>query len=66
MLVTEWQEFRMPDWCAVRKAMRMPVVFDGRNIYNGEEALLPRDLHTVPSDADDGRRPSCIGAAGGM
>ena len=38
MLVTEWQEFRMPDWCAVRKAMRTPVVFDGRNIYNGEEA----------------------------
>ena len=37
MLVTEWQEFRMPDWCAVRKAMRTPVVFDGRNIYNGEE-----------------------------
>ena len=37
MLVTEWQEFRMPDWCTVRKAMRTPVVFDGRNIYNGEE-----------------------------
>lgn len=37
MLVTEWQEFRMPDWDAVKRIMRKPVVFDGRNIYNGEE-----------------------------
>ena len=37
MLVTEWQEFRMPDWDVVRMAMRTPAVFDGRNIYNGGE-----------------------------
>ena len=37
MLVTEWQEFRMPDWDVVRMAMRTPAVFDGRNIYNGCE-----------------------------
>ena len=34
MLVTEWNEFREPDFERMRKLMRAPVVFDGRNIYN--------------------------------
>jgi UDPglucose 6-dehydrogenase len=33
VLVTEWNEFRRPDFEAVRAALRTPVVFDGRNIY---------------------------------
>ena len=33
-LVTEWHEFREPDWPRIKKLMRTPVVFDGRNIYN--------------------------------
>lgn len=37
LLVTEWQEFRMPDWSAIKRLMRTPAVFDGRNIYNPEE-----------------------------
>jgi UDPglucose 6-dehydrogenase len=37
LLVTEWKEFRLPDWNAIRRAMRTPAVFDGRNIYDGEE-----------------------------
>jgi UDPglucose 6-dehydrogenase len=32
-LVTEWSEFREPDFVRMRKLMRTPVVFDGRNIY---------------------------------
>jgi UDPglucose 6-dehydrogenase len=32
-VVTEWQEFREPDFARMRKLMRTPVVFDGRNIY---------------------------------
>jgi UDPglucose 6-dehydrogenase len=32
-VVTEWQEFREPDFARMRKLMRSPVVFDGRNIY---------------------------------
>ena len=32
-VVTEWQEFRTPDWDVVRKLLRSPVVFDGRNVY---------------------------------
>ena len=36
-IVTEWHEFREPDWTKIRKMMRTPVIFDGRNIYNPEQ-----------------------------
>jgi UDPglucose 6-dehydrogenase len=35
-LVTEWSEFREPDFARMKKVMRQPVIFDGRNIYNPE------------------------------
>ncbi|HOJ04235.1 MAG TPA: UDP-glucose/GDP-mannose dehydrogenase family protein [Bacteroidota bacterium] len=37
LLVTEWSEFRMPDWQKIRASLKQPVVFDGRNIYDPEE-----------------------------
>lgn len=37
LLVTEWPEFRLPDWDLVKTKMKGQVVFDGRNIYNAEE-----------------------------
>jgi UDPglucose 6-dehydrogenase len=33
-LVTEWQEFRHPDFVVMHRLMRQPVIFDGRNIYD--------------------------------
>jgi UDPglucose 6-dehydrogenase len=33
VLVTEWNEFRRPDFDAVKAALKTPIVFDGRNIY---------------------------------
>jgi UDPglucose 6-dehydrogenase len=36
-IVTEWQEFREPDFARMRKLMRNPVVFDGRNIYQPQQ-----------------------------
>jgi UDPglucose 6-dehydrogenase len=33
-VVTEWSEFREPDFGRMRHLMRQPVVFDGRNIYS--------------------------------
>lgn len=33
-LVTEWNEFREPDYGRMKKLMRQPIVFDGRNIYS--------------------------------
>jgi len=37
VLITEWQEFREPDFNYIKTLMRTPVVFDGRNIYNPEK-----------------------------
>ncbi len=37
MLVTEWKEFRLPSWVVIKKAMRTPVLLDGRNIYEKKE-----------------------------
>jgi UDPglucose 6-dehydrogenase len=33
-IVTEWQEFRSPDFDYMKTALRMPVIFDGRNLYD--------------------------------
>ena len=33
-LVTEWNEFRQPDFDRIKKQMARPVLFDGRNIWN--------------------------------
>jgi UDPglucose 6-dehydrogenase len=35
-VVTEWNEFREPDFERMRRLMKSPVVFDGRNIYSPE------------------------------
>jgi UDPglucose 6-dehydrogenase len=37
ILVTEWPEFRLPDWDLICKGMHECVLFDGRNIYHKEE-----------------------------
>ncbi len=34
IVVTEWNEFRSPDWRRVKRLMKTPAVFDGRNIYD--------------------------------
>lgn len=34
IVFTDWPEFRTPDYDAVRKCLRKPVVFDGRNLYD--------------------------------
>src|SRR6187399_633228 len=36
-IVTEWSEFREPDWHKIKKLMRTPVIFDGRNLYNPDQ-----------------------------
>jgi UDPglucose 6-dehydrogenase len=37
VLVTEWGAFRSPDFHRLKAAMRSPVVFDGRNLYDPKE-----------------------------
>lgn len=34
VILTEWSEFRRPDFARMKALMRAPVVFDGRNIYD--------------------------------
>ena len=36
LLLTEWNEFRQPDWNEVKARLTQPVLFDGRNIYDQE------------------------------
>ena len=33
MLVTEWNEFRLPNFEVIKKLLKEPVIFDGRNLY---------------------------------
>ena len=37
MLVTEWKEFRLPNWSVLSNLMQRKVVIDGRNIFNAKE-----------------------------
>lgn len=37
MLLTEWREFRLPDWERVKDLMRHLLILDGRNIYKANE-----------------------------
>lgn len=34
ILITEWKEFRSPDFDEIQKSLKNPVIFDGRNQYN--------------------------------
>ena len=59
-IVTEWNEFREPDFTRMRKLMRTPVIFDGRNIYNPEQTAGAR-LHLLL----DGPAMSAVLVTGG-
>ncbi len=37
VIATEWNEFREPDFPRMRKLMKSPVIFDGRNIYSPDQ-----------------------------
>ncbi len=59
VVVTEWKHFHNPDFEALKAAMRLPLIIDGRNLYNpqalleqgiayqgiGRRNLLVQDLH---------------------
>lgn len=37
LVITEWKQFRLPNWGIVRKLMNHPLIIDGRNIYDSHE-----------------------------
>jgi UDPglucose 6-dehydrogenase len=34
VIVTEWKEFRSPDFDTIKSSLKSPVIFDGRNLYD--------------------------------
>jgi UDPglucose 6-dehydrogenase len=46
-IVTEWQEFRSPDFDQLKAALADPVIFDGRNIYDPEMLKLQGFTYTA-------------------
>lgn len=34
LLITEWRQFRYPDFARIASLLKHPVIFDGRNLYN--------------------------------
>ncbi len=52
LLLTEWKEFRSPDFDEMRKAMRRPLVFDGRNQYDkARMAEMGFEYHQIGVEA---------------
>jgi UDPglucose 6-dehydrogenase len=37
LVVTEWNEFRRPNFATIKQLLKQPVIFDGRNIYDPED-----------------------------
>jgi UDPglucose 6-dehydrogenase len=46
-IVTEWKEFRAPDFAAIKSALKIPVIFDGRNLYE-PKAVREQGLEYFP------------------
>ncbi len=49
LIITEWSEFKFPNFNIIKKLLKKPVIFDGRNIYDSKEMN------------DRGFKYSCIG-----
>jgi UDPglucose 6-dehydrogenase len=64
VIVTEWKEFRSPDFDGIRKSLRHPVVFDGRNMFQAE--LLKAsglEYHSIGRRSLSAHRPQLEEAA---
>jgi UDPglucose 6-dehydrogenase len=56
VIVTEWREFRSPDFKQLRARLKTPVIFDGRNLY--EPAFVAQEgLEYFPVGRPAGRKP---------
>jgi UDPglucose 6-dehydrogenase len=48
IIVTEWKEFRTPDFDAIKAALKQPLIFDGRNLYDPKlMAMLGMDYQAI-------------------
>jgi UDPglucose 6-dehydrogenase len=46
LIVTEWRQFKSPDFEAIRSTLKQPVIIDGRNLYD------PKLMRTLGIDYD--------------
>lgn len=60
-VVTDWNQFRNPDFIRIRKQLAVPVIFDGRNLYSPTMAAdLGFDYHCVgrcPVNGQKSKKP---------
>ena len=47
VLITEWKEFRNPDFDILSKRLKRKIIFDGRNIYNKRIINLGFELYQI-------------------
>jgi UDPglucose 6-dehydrogenase len=48
VIATEWKEFRSPDFPAIKAALKTPIIFDGRNLYEPSDvAMLGFEYHAI-------------------
>lgn len=48
VIVTEWKEFRSPDFSHLKATLRVPVIFDGRNLFEpGDMKRLGIEYHSI-------------------
>ena len=60
VIVTEWAQFRNPDFELMRRLLAEPVIFDGRNLYEGHILVDARgSLYHLDRPADG--KPGAIG-----
>lgn len=56
VIATEWREFRSPDFPAIKAALKAPIIFDGRNLYEpADVAALGFEYHAIGRPAPDTR-----------
>jgi UDPglucose 6-dehydrogenase len=47
VIVTDWQAFKSPNFAALKKALRAPVIFDGRNLYEPAIRAQGFEYHAI-------------------
>ena len=59
VIVTEWKEFKSPDFAYLKSVLKSPLIFDGRNLYEPEAMTeLGIDYHSIGRPyAQPSRRP---------
>jgi len=58
MVITEWSEFRSPDFERIRGVLRHPAVFDGRNLYDPQQLTsLGLSYYSIGRSAHHGNQP---------